>query len=1302
MRKHLPKKIISILLFFIFSSADKNCFGQEQSIAREWKYELLHAIRNDFARPPIHARNLFHLSIAMYDAWAAFNPEVETYFLGKTTGNFECPYNGIAIPDDIQQARTEAISYAAYRLIRHRFQNSPGFVVVLPSINSTMTSHGFDINYTSTAYETEGAKALGNYIASKIIEFGFQDGSNEQNNFGNMFYAPVNPDLNVVEPGNPTMVDPNRWQKVAIIGYVDQSGNQYTVSPPFLCPEWGNVVGFALADSVKTTNERDNQTYHVFHDPGAPVLLDTTDPSGLSSLYKWSFLMVPAWQSHLDPSDGVMWDISPASIGNNQILPETFDEHPQFYNYFDGGDIGIGHSLNPITGQPYEPQIVPRGDYTRAVAEFWADGPSSETPPGHWFTIYHEVSEHPLFEWRWNGQDEPMDHLEFDVKTYLTLGGGSHDAAIAAWSVKGWYDYPRPISIIRYMAEKGQCSDPDLPNYHPAGIPIVPGYFELVLEGDELAGDSGQHVGKIKLYTWKGHDFIPDPEVDVAGVGWILAENWYTYQRPSFVTPPFAGYVSGHSTYSRTAAEIMTSITGTPYFPGGMSNFVCPQNEFLVFEQGPSVDVVLQWATYQDASDQCSLSRIWGGIHPPVDDIPGRLMGIEIGNNAYNYANEMFEKIKPTVSSLVANPAFANISNIGQILNLQINFDQEMNTNVSPELAFINENPLLEAINFLNANWIDGYTFNVNYSILDSELNIHDIYLSVKDAISLNNIKQNAHLAFQPFVIDTKRPEVLSVNPSTHLINDNQVLDDNFTIEISFSENCDTTQFPQILLSSALNIANTFTFNPTESNWSTPTIFNAKFNLADEHLESDNISISIANTRDAYGNLQLIQNLELTLSIDTKNPEVSIYTINQTLFNLQSIGSNAITIMLNFNEPMNVDGMPDLNFSEPLIENQMISKNLNASQWVNELSYRLVYNINNINNQFQNVNITGVNFMDLAGNLLTENEMINVFSIDLKRPLVEEINAISPYIADVNANASGYNFTILFDESMNTNQKPLIEVLPTQAINGSISYNFTESNWLNNQIFEVKLNIVDQNLEVDNLQVKVQFAQDAALNSQLSTEENAPFKLDTKNPEVTSLVSNHSLITQNLNSFELTVTFSEPMLNNLNPVFQFPGNEMLNNVFTLNTSLSNWESATSYKAIFNIAQQALEIENIEVSVIQGKDLASNDLLTNSFLQVFSINQNIVNINEVENNTHFHIYPNPVVSGENLFLYADANFSQTQIRLVDLNGKIIMQKLNFALSKGANQLAMENISSGIYMLIIEGEQLNARFRTIIID
>ncbi|MBK8704102.1 MAG: T9SS type A sorting domain-containing protein [Saprospiraceae bacterium] len=160
--------------------------------------------------------------------------------------------------------------------------------------------------------------------------------------------------------------------------------------------------------------------------------------------------------------------------------------------------------------------------------------------------------------------------------------------------------------------------------------------------GDPLAGFFNENVGKIKLKAWRGPNYIFDPGTEEAGVDWILAESWMPYQRPTFVTPPFAGYISGHSTYSRAAAEALTLITGDAYFPGGMGVFEAPADEFLVFEDGPSQHITLQWATYRDASDQCSLSRIWGGIHPPCDDIPGRLIGAEVGTDAFELARAYF------------------------------------------------------------------------------------------------------------------------------------------------------------------------------------------------------------------------------------------------------------------------------------------------------------------------------------------------------------------------------------------------------------------------------------------------------------------------------------------------------------------------------------------------------------------------------------------------------------------------------------------------------------------------------------
>ncbi|MGZ9160961.1 MAG: vanadium-dependent haloperoxidase, partial [Candidatus Limnocylindrales bacterium] len=229
-----------------------------------------------------------------------------------------------------------------------------------------------------------------------------------------------------------------------------------------------------------------------------------------------------------------------------------------------------------------------------------------------------------------------VDRLEWDVKTYLALNGAVHDAAIAAWGLKGYYDSVRPISMIRYMGSLGQSSDPNGPAYHPDGLPLVPDLIEVITDATTAAG--GRHValagheGEIAIRAWAG---VPaDPKTQASGAKWILAVQWVPYQLPTFVTPAFQGYVSGHSTFSRAAAEVMTAMTGSEFFPGGISGYTIPTGS-LKNEMGPTTDVKLEWATYYDAADQAGQSRILGGIHIVADDFNGRRIGSECGLAAW-------------------------------------------------------------------------------------------------------------------------------------------------------------------------------------------------------------------------------------------------------------------------------------------------------------------------------------------------------------------------------------------------------------------------------------------------------------------------------------------------------------------------------------------------------------------------------------------------------------------------------------------------------------------------------------------
>ncbi|MCB9301112.1 MAG: hypothetical protein H6566_10725 [Lewinellaceae bacterium] len=704
------KRMRVIILFSLFLTASLQA---QHSVARRWNEAVLDGIRGDFARPTVHARNLFHTSVAMYDAWAVYRNDTDTYLLGKTVHGFHCPFTGTPHPTNVRAAQEEAISFAVYRLLYHRFANSPGKESLFYEIDTLMDSLGYNRNNSSTNYKC-GPAELGNYIAQQIIAYGLQDGSNEAGAYQNLFYKPVNPPLEVEGSGNPDVLDLNRWQPLQLAEIIDQSGNPIAGNTQSsLSPEWGRVLPFSLQPEEATVYQRDGFDYWVYHDPGPPPLLDTTAVGGLSEEYKWGHELVSVWSSQLNPEDGVLWDISPASVGNIETYPTDITGLRDFYDLFGGGDISPGYALNPKTGAPYQAQIVPRGDYARVLAEFWADGPTSETPPGHWFTILNYVSDHPLLVKKIGGQGPLVDALEWDVKAYFALGGAMHDVAIAAWGIKGWYDSSRPVTALRGMAELGQSSDPNLPHYHPGGLTLIPGYVELIQAGDSLQGPTGQNIGEIKVLAWKGPNFVENPGTDVAGVGWVLAKNWWSFQRPSFVTPPFAGYISGHSTYSRAGAEVLTALTGDPFFPGGMGEFYCKKNEFLVFEDGPSVDVTLQWATYRDASDQCSLSRIWGGIHPPFDDMPGRLIGMKIGMEAFAFAKQYFTKEKEP-NQVEAFNIFPNPTNCAA----QVEYDFE---GIMPVKVFSSDGRLVLTLNlefidkqaFINTSGLSNGIYNI-------------------------------------------------------------------------------------------------------------------------------------------------------------------------------------------------------------------------------------------------------------------------------------------------------------------------------------------------------------------------------------------------------------------------------------------------------------------------------------------------------------------------------------------------------------------------------------------------------------
>ncbi|MFN0105349.1 MAG: DUF6851 domain-containing protein [Bryobacteraceae bacterium] len=142
-------------------------------------------------------------------------------------------------------------------------------------------------------------------------------------------------------------------------------------------------------------------------------------------------------------------------------------------------------------------------DREKMISEYWSDGPSSETPPGHWNLFAQVVSR----------RDEHT--LDQDVKLFFALNNALFDAGIAVWDCKRVFDYARPITAIRFL-----------------------------------------HKDR-RILAWAGPN---------QGTRIIDGKDWLPYQPATFITPPFPEYVSGHSTFSAASAEILLSFTGSDRF----------------------------------------------------------------------------------------------------------------------------------------------------------------------------------------------------------------------------------------------------------------------------------------------------------------------------------------------------------------------------------------------------------------------------------------------------------------------------------------------------------------------------------------------------------------------------------------------------------------------------------------------------------------------------------------------------------------------------------------------------------------
>jgi hypothetical protein len=229
----------------------------------------------------------------------------------------------------------------------------------------------------------------------------------------------------------------------------------------------------------------------------------------------------------------------------------------------------------------------------KAIVEFMRDGPRSTGQSGHWLRFAQAVSRRDKHD------------IDKDVKLFFAVGVVAFDAFIAAWESKRFYDSSRPWTLVRYYY-KGQ-------NVHGWGGP-----------------------GK--------------------GVVEMPAEEWHPYSPYNFITPPFPGYVSGHSTVSAACAKVLELFTGSDRFgevekrrAGELTEaeYECkiiqtklgqsPQDAKLTCE------VALDLPTFTATAEMAGISRVMGGYHIQADNVAGLEMGRKVAMYVFPKTQAYFD-----------------------------------------------------------------------------------------------------------------------------------------------------------------------------------------------------------------------------------------------------------------------------------------------------------------------------------------------------------------------------------------------------------------------------------------------------------------------------------------------------------------------------------------------------------------------------------------------------------------------------------------------------------------------------------
>jgi hypothetical protein len=502
------------------------------NVILKWDERLLESIRLDpkGTGPTVAARALGILHSATYDAWAAFDgdPNDGDPNDGAVDSRRRLQQNPGLRHSELASTpnKEKAISYAAYQVLINLFPSRKASFDGYMTRSRTETDPGPGLGYGATfatesvSYDPNTPAGIGNLAAQAVLQFRATDNSNQTKD----------------DKGTPDPADD-------------------TVTYPDPCT------------TPKCYDSENDNTWDKLNDPWL------WQPLCVSTKVNLPPMPTTIPEDGVCPTDyAVQKPLTPQWPKVTPFGPLTADKHypPQFTlpgPPTDGAEIDL--ELRDTSNL---------SETQKAKADYWADGPHSEFPPGHMAVFAQALS-----RMRKNTLDQ-------DAKLFFVLGNALMDSSISAWASKYQYDSWRPISAIRY-----------------------------------------RYNGR-KVNSWLGPG---------KGYGTVLGQNWLPYQEPTVVTPPFPEYVSGHSTFSAAGRTVLLqfynnndAFNASVVIPKGESK--------IEPKITPSKNITITWKTLSDASDDAGWSRRWGGIHFYSGDQQGRTLGRLIGYNDWNLAQKFF------------------------------------------------------------------------------------------------------------------------------------------------------------------------------------------------------------------------------------------------------------------------------------------------------------------------------------------------------------------------------------------------------------------------------------------------------------------------------------------------------------------------------------------------------------------------------------------------------------------------------------------------------------------------------------